>query len=149
MLADDVTRRMNKVFSRELALWEASPESHLIAAATFGVGVSGIAAIEAIALMMVSERWIPFESQYEGMLLDALTKHGSIFVKGLRYNLPPAQPMASVVLTREGGQPIAMYIVPDDADGAYRETLDLLVSESEMDSWIWDIAEGPMPDLPR
>lgn len=148
MLADDVTRRMNKVFARELALWDASPESHLIAAATFGVGVSGIAAIEAIALMMVSERWIPFESQYEGMLLDTLTKRGSIFMKGLRYNLPPTQPMASVVLTRNGGQPIAMYIVPDDADGAYRETLELLISESGMDTWIWDIAEGPMPDLP-
>src|SRR3546814_503889 len=92
MLADDVTRRMNKVFARELALWDASPESHLIAAATFGVGVSGIAGVEAIALMMVSERWIPLESQYEGMLLEALTKRGSIFVKGLRYNLPPAQP---------------------------------------------------------
>src|SRR3546814_7500460 len=91
---------MNKVFARELALWDASPESHLIAAATFGVGVSGIAGVEAIALMMVSERWIPLESQYEGMLLEALTKRGSIFVKGLRYNLPPAPPMARVVLTR-------------------------------------------------
>jgi hypothetical protein len=148
MLAEDVTRRMNKVFARELALWDARPESHLIAAATFGVGVSGIAAIEAISLMVVSERWIPFESHYEGMLLDALTKRGSAFVKGLRYNLPPTQPMASVVLTRSEAQPIAMYIVPDDADGDYRETFELLISLSGMDSWIWDIAEGPMPDLP-
>ena len=45
--------------------------------------------IEAIALMLVSERWIPFESQYEGMLLEALAKRGFIFAKGLRYNLPP------------------------------------------------------------
>ncbi|MFU0507310.1 DUF1173 family protein [Pseudaminobacter sp. NGMCC 1.201702] len=96
-----------QVFAREFALWDASPEAHLIAAATFGVGVSGIAAIKAIALMMVSERWIPFESQDEGMLLHALTKRDSIFVKGLRYNLPPTQLMASVVLTRDGGQPIA------------------------------------------
>jgi hypothetical protein len=148
MLADDVTRRMNKVFARDLALWDATPDSHLIAAATFGVGVSGIATIEAIALMVVSERWLPFESQYEGMLLDALTKRGSIFVKGLRYNLPPTQPMASVVVTQNDSQPVAMYIVTDDADGAYRETLALLISESGMASWTWDIAAGPMPDLP-
>src|SRR3546814_20963549 len=108
-----------------------------------------MAGVEASWSMMVIERGSPHESQYRGMLLGALTKCGSIFVKGLRYNLPPAQPMASVVLTREGGQPIAMYIVPDDADGDYRETLDQLVSESEMESWIWEIAEGPMPDLPR
>lgn len=148
MLADDVTRRMNKVFAHELALWDASPESHLIAGATFGVGVSGIAAIEALALMVVSEKWIPFESRYEAMLLDALSKRGSGFVKGLRYNLPSTQPMASVVLTRNEAQPVAMYIVPDDADSAYRESLDLLVSESGMDSWIWDIGEGAMPVLP-
>ncbi len=123
-------------------------QNHLIAAATFGVGVSGIAVIEAIALMLVSERWIPFESQYEGMLLEALAERGVIFAKGLRYNLPPTQPMASVVLSRDGGEPIAMYIVPDDADGEYRGTLELLVSESEMPSWIWEIADGPMPDIP-
>lgn len=104
--------------------------------------------IEAIALMLVSERWIPFESKYEGMLLEALAKRGFIFAKGLRYNLPPTQPMASVVLSRDGGEPIAMYIVPDDADGDYRGTLELLVSESEMPSWIWEIADGPMPDIP-
>lgn len=56
--------------------------------------------------------------------------------------------MASVVLSRDGGEPIAMYIVPDDADGDYRGTLELLVSESEMPSWIWEIADGPMPDIP-
>jgi len=148
MLAEDVSRRMNKVFARDLALWNASPDSHLIVAATFGVGVSGIATIETIALMAVSERWVPFESQYEGMLLDALVKRGALFVKGLRYNLPPSLPMASVVLTRKDAQPVAIYIVPDDADAAYRETLALLISESGMAAWTWDIAAGPMPDLP-
>ncbi len=149
MLAEDVDRRMTKVFARELALWDASPDSQFIAAATFGVGLSGIAAVETIALMMVSEKWIPFESQYEGMLVDALIKRGSIFMKGLRYNLPSTQPMASVVLTVNKAEPIAMYIVPDDADSAYREILSRQISESEMASWIWDIANGPMPDLPR
>lgn len=148
MLAEDVSRRMNMVFARDLALWDASPESHLIAAATFGVGASGIATVEAIALMVVSERWLPFESQYEGMLLDALTKRGSIFVKGLRYNLSPTQPMASVVVMQNDAQPVAIYIVPNDADVAYRETLALLISESGMASWTWDIAAGPMPGLP-
>ncbi|WP_454858662.1 DUF1173 family protein [Rhizobium binxianense] len=148
MLADDVHRRMSKVFARELALWDASPESHLIAAATFGVGVSGIASVEAVALMVVNERWIPFESRYEATLIETLAKHGAGFVKGLRYNLALAQPMASVVLRQEGRQPVAMYIVPDDADAGYREALDLMVAERAVASWVWDIASGSMPDLP-
>ena len=55
------------------------------------------------------------------------------------------QPMASVVMTRNDARPGPMYIAPDDADGACREILDLLISESETVSWTWDIAHGPMP----
>lgn len=148
LLADDVQRRMNKVFGRELALWDAVPESHLIAAATFGVGLSGIASIEAIALMVVTEKWIPFDSRYELGLIETLTKHGASFVKGLRYNLASTQPMAAVILRQDGKPPVAMYIVPDDADDAYREAQDQMIAESGMASWVWDIAGGSMPDLP-
>lgn len=148
MLAEDVKRRMDKVFAREMALWDASPGSHLIAAATFGVGVSGIASIEAIALMVVNDKWIPFESRYETELLETLTKRGASFVKGLRYNLPPTEPMASIILRRDGNAPVAMYVVPDDADAAYRDAQSELIAGSEMASWIWDIAGGAMPDLP-
>jgi hypothetical protein len=41
-----------------------------------------------------------------------------------------------------------MYIVPDGADPAYRNALDLLIAESGMAVWIWDVANGPMPALP-
>ncbi|MCF3640315.1 hypothetical protein LXM94_10085 [Rhizobium sp. TRM95111] len=42
--------------------------------------------------------------------------------------------MASVVLTRNDARPEAMCIEPDDADGAHREILDRLISESECPS---------------
>lgn len=48
--------------------------------------------------------------------------------------------MASVVLTRSDAQPEAMCIEPDDADGSYREILDLLISESE-----WPPGHGTSP----
>lgn len=148
MLAEDLHRRMSKAFATELALWDASAESHLVAAATFGVGVSGIASVEAIALMVVNERWIPFDDRYEAMLMDTLTKRDASFTKGLRYNLSLAKPMACVVLRRDGAPPVAMYIVADNADSGYREALDALVEASGMDSWTWDLAVGAMPDLP-
>ena len=148
MLAEDVERRMKKTFANELALWDANTECHLVAVATFGVGPAGVATIEAIALMTVNENWLPVETGYEAMLVERLTKSGAGFVKTLRYNLPAARPMASLVLAREGGQSAAMYLVPDDADPAWRAAIEELIGESRMPAWVWDIASGPMPDLP-
>ncbi|MBA8907951.1 DUF1173 domain-containing protein [Aminobacter ciceronei] len=148
MLAEDVERRMKKTFANELALWDANADSHLVAIATFGIGAAGVATVEAIALMTVSENWIPVETGYEAMLVERLTKHGAGFVKSLRYNLPAAQPMASLVLARADGGSTALYLVPADADAAFRERLAELIGESGMSAWVWDIANGPMPDLP-
>ena len=148
MLAEDVARRMKKTFAHDLALWDANAEWHLVVIATFGIGPAGVATIEAIALMTVNENWIPAETGYEAMLLERLVRNGAGFVKSLRYNLPAGQPMASLVLAREGGQSTAMYIVPDNADATWRTTLAELIGESGMQSWVWEIAAGPMPDLP-
>ncbi len=148
MLAEDVERRMKKTFVNELALWDANTECHLVAVATFGVGPAGVATIEAIALMTVNGNWLPVETGYEAMLVERLTRSGAGFVKTLRYNLPAGQPMASLILAREGGQAAAMYLVPDDADPAWRAALEELIGESGMPPWVWDIASGPMPDLP-
>lgn len=148
MLAEDAHRRMSSAFATELALWNATPESHLVAAATFGIDAAGIAAIESIAVMVVSDRWIPIENRYDAILVETLTKSGASFLKSLRYNLPAGEPMASVVLRREASPPIAMYIAPDDADADYRTALEALIAESGMTSWVWDVREGAMPSLP-
>ncbi len=148
MLADDVERRVKKAFANELALWNANADSHLVAIATFGIGPSGVTTVEAIALMAVTENWIPVETGYEAMLVERLTKAGAGFVKSLRYNLPATQPMASLVLTRAAGGSTALYLVPADADAAYRRKLEELIGDSGMPVWVWDIAAGPMPDLP-
>jgi hypothetical protein len=148
MLADDVERRMRKAFANELALWDANEEAHLVAVATLGIGATGVASVEAIALMAVNENWVPVETAYEAMLIERLTKNGASFVKSMRYNMPTTRPMASLVLPREGGKSMAMYLVPDDVETAFREMLAELIHESGMPAWVWDIANGPMPDLP-
>ena len=148
MLAEDIERRVKKTFANELALWNANADAHLVAIATFGIGPAGVATVEAIALMSVTENWVSIESSYEAMLVEQLTKAGAGFVKSLRYNLSPTQPMASLVMTRAGGGSTALYLVPADADAAYRRKLEELIGESGMSVWVWDIASGPMPDLP-
>ena len=45
-----------------------------MAIATFGLTPAGLAVVEEMALMVVSENWIPYESVYEKKLVDALAK---------------------------------------------------------------------------
>ena len=126
----------------------AMPETHLIAIATFGLGPTGVASIESIALMIDNENWIPFEHSFDAALLDTLTQRRASFLKGLRYNLSVERPLASVVLREDGAAPIAMYIVPPTADDAYRAALAELTSESAMTAWTWDAGAAEMPPLP-
>ncbi|TCL92207.1 uncharacterized protein DUF1173 [Rhizobium sp. PP-WC-2G-219] len=136
MLPDDFHRRMNRVFETELSLWNATEGSHLMAVATFGIDAAGIAGVEEIALMVVTDRWIPFDSRYELALMDALTLRGASIVKSLRYNPPRSTPMASLLLRPDQAPPIAMYIVPDDTDSAYCEAREARAEESGMTSWV-------------
>ena len=149
MMNEDVHRRMTVHFANELTLGDASDRVHLIVIGTFGITPAGTAALETVALMTVTENWIPFEHAYDAALLDALTRERASYLKGLRYNLPTKMPLASVVLREDGAEPVAMYIVPPDADDAYRDALHALVPQSAMLSWIWDPGKAAMPPLPR
>ena len=140
--------RITAKFANELSLWGAMPEAHLIAIAPFGLGPTGVASIESIALMIVNENWIPFENSYDAALLEALTRSHASYLKGLRYNLALDRPLASVVLREDDGEPVAMYVVPPDADEAYRAALEELTGESEMTAWVWNAGVDEMPALP-
>ncbi|PZN94118.1 MAG: hypothetical protein DCF30_20830 [Hyphomicrobiales bacterium] len=148
LLNEDIHRRLGVVFASEFSLWNANPATHLVAIATFGLDAAGVATVEATALMVVTENWIPFESTDEAALLDALTRRKISFLKGLRYNLPASQPLASVVLHEDASAPVAMFVIPTDADAAYRTALDALIETSEIAAWIWSPGEEPMPALP-
>lgn len=127
----------------------ADDASHLIAIATFGLSPAGLAVIEEMALMVVAENWVPYESAYEKRLVDALARVKERSVKSLRYNLPPDRPTAAAILQRHG-RPTGLYVVPPSADRSYKEALDELVaSRPEVDAWMWCVADGEMPSLPH
>jgi hypothetical protein len=149
MLDEGLYRRLQGRFENELALWGADETSHLIAIATFGLSPAGLAVVEDMALMVVAENWVPYESAYEKRLVDALARLRERSVKGLRYNLSAEKPTAAAILQRSS-QPVALYVVPPSADGAYEEALDdLIASRPEIGVWIWRTAEGDMPSLSR
>jgi hypothetical protein len=148
VLEEGLHRRLQGRFENELALWNADEASHLIAIATFGLSPAGLAVVEDMALMVVAENWVPYDSAYEKRLVDTLAKLPDRSVKGLRYNLSAETPTAAAMVQRQS-HPIALYIVPPSADKAYEEALEeLITARPEIGAWIWRTAEGELPPLP-
>jgi hypothetical protein len=147
---EDMHSRLSKRFSNELELWKANGDDgvHLMAIATVGVSQSGVPSFEEIALMAVTQGWVPFENQFEASLLKMLTDKRRRFVKGLRYNLSSTASLASVVLTDTHPQPTAMYIVPIGASDEQLEQMGELIEHSKLPSWQWDPSGDEMPALP-
>ena len=149
LLDDRGWQRVQTRFEVELALWSANDASHLLAIATFGLNAAGIATVEEIALMVVAENWIPYESAQELRLVEALAKVREQGIKGLRYASPSDQPIAAALLMQHRPRPLALFVVPAAADDAYDSALtEMIASRPEMDSWIWHTGQGEMPPLP-
>ncbi|MCY1504273.1 hypothetical protein D9M68_384370 [compost metagenome] len=149
MLEHEAWKRLNAKYETELELWRSNDELHLVMIATFGIAASGVAAVEEVAMMVVNENWIPFDSVHERYLLEKLAALRRKFVKGLRFNLPQEQPIVSVTLPEKRPSPVAMFIIPAGASGDYQRALaEMIEARPEMTHWIWCIAEGDMPQLP-
>jgi hypothetical protein len=148
MLNEDLYTRLRKRFSAEFALWEAAEDTHLMMIGTFGVDISGVPTFEEMSVMPVDQNWLPFEADYDRMLLEQLVDAGRRFTRSMRYNLPRIQPLATAVLLDAAGGAVALYIVPPTASDDTIEALDQLIAGSEMTSWTWNVAEGEMPGLP-
>lgn len=148
-LEDAAWRRLSKRYEVELELWEATENAYLVAIATFGISSAGVSFIDEIALMVVTENWIPFETVDELRLLSRLAGLRRKSVKGLRFNLGRDQPRVCVTLPEQRPAPVAMYIVPASADEDYdRGLAEMIDARPEMTAWVWRTAEGEMPALP-
>ncbi|MEI9402640.1 DUF1173 domain-containing protein [Mesorhizobium argentiipisi] len=148
IIDDAMHRRLQARFERELSLWGADSSSHLMAIATFGLNSAGLAIVEEIALMVVSENWIPYETVPEKRLIDALARLREKSVKGLRYDLQPDQPIANALLQNRN-EPIALFVVPAGADEAFEVSLqDMIADRPEIGAWTWRVGDGEMPALP-
>jgi hypothetical protein len=147
MIADDVHKRLFKRFENEMALTDAVEESRLIFIATFSIGVTGVASVEEISVMPVTENWIPFDSTYEQSVLTRLASENRRYIKGLRYNLPTKRPLACAILS-DTEHPVAIYVVPAGADESYVRDVNEMVEHSKMESLIWRAGDESFPNLP-
>lgn len=149
MLNDDIHKRLATRFGGELGTWRADNENHLMMIATFGVGPTGYASIEEASLMLTSPQWLPIEDAWDGLLVRALVEHRRHFVKGLRFNLASAKPLASAVTADTRPDPVAMYVLPAVEKPGYRESMRELLKGSSLPAWFWKPGDdAPMPPLP-
>lgn len=154
MLAEDIHRRLLKRFATELDVWNASAsgdsrETRLIVISTFSVTPAGVAHIEELALMPVTDNYVPFENLFDLDLIKALSARKRRFVKGLRYNLPSDKPMAAAILTDAGERGTALYVTPPGASDELEQATDEAIAGSEYPSWRWHAAREAMPALPE
>ncbi|TCN17233.1 DUF1173 domain-containing protein [Sinorhizobium americanum] len=149
MIGDGALKRLSARYETELELWRSSEEFHLILIATFGISQGGVASVDELALMVVNEHWLPFESIDELRLLEKLSVLKRKSVKGLRFNLARERPIVSVTLPEQRPAPIAMFVVPAGAREDYERALaEMIEARPEMTPWVWRVAEGEMPRLP-
>lgn len=114
---------------------------------TFGISNSGTAYFDEIALMMVTENWLPYDNADEIRLIDELTQAKQLFIKCLRYNLPSTVPTANVFLSEKDKTAIALLICPASASDTYRHDLKALINKSEINTWLWDARNETLPNL--
>jgi len=109
-----------------------------------------VPAIEELSLMPVTGQWLPIEDSFEQQLVERLVRDRRAFVKGLRYNLPPGQMLASVILTDAGESPVALCIAPRGGDDEQMTAaLNGFGPVNAVPAWVWRIDQGAMPPPPR
>ncbi|CDZ55602.1 DUF1173 family protein [Neorhizobium galegae] len=148
-LGDPAWRSLQQRFETELMLWQGNDTSHLMAIMTIGGSPAGITTIHEIALMAVTEQWLPVESAFEQKLVERLARLRLKSAKGLRFNLARGQPLANAILLEAKPIPCALYIVPPNAGDEFDTALnELVAARSDLAAWIWRVADGEMPPLP-
>ena len=147
MLNDDIYHRLIKRFTVEIELWSANEYGHLVVIGTFGVNESGIPSFEEIALMMVTDNWIPYDNADELRLIATLTQANRRFIKCLRYNLPSTVPTASVLLADKDKTVIALFICPASSSDTYRYDLKALINKNQIKTWLWDAGNEILPNF--
>lgn len=148
MMNSDLHKRFVKRFADEITLAQSHPDSHLMAIATFSVGSTGVAAIEEIAVMNATAQWVPFENNFDLLLIQRMCAADRRFVVGLRYNLSSSKPLACMVASDTYPTPTAMYIEPPGAAEEFSAAMQALIAESRLQAWIWRPEDPELPDLP-
>ena len=136
--------KFEKVCGADQNLNMATPESHLMALATFTVSAAGICELREIATMAVTRHWLPFATTREAELIEALS--GRAWIKTLRFDLTPETPIASGLLT-DVTEPVALFCPSAVAAAAEISAMEEIAAGGRYPFWMWKPTES-RPPLP-
>ncbi|MFN7024809.1 MAG: DUF1173 family protein [Pseudorhizobium sp.] len=143
------SRRLQRGFRTPLTLWSSDQSLHLIAIATVEAGPAGALRVVDVAVMTVTEHWLPVEDVHELQLVTKLARRRSKLVKTLRFDAPKTHPIATVTLPDARPLPWTLYRVPVDAGTGFEPQLARrILAHPETRAWIWRPRAGAMPPLP-
>lgn len=140
----DLAGKFDKLLADKILTTEAQPDTHLILIATFSTA-STYAKIREVAGMLVNSRWIPFDSEREQLLLQALDDR--TYAKCMKYNLRSDAPVANALLL-DTPEPVALYALPEDISDEDEATLKEIAQDGVYKPWFWLPEEIDMPALP-
>lgn len=137
--------RFDKLHGEKIQTVEAVEGSHLIMIATFNLN-GNYAEIREIAAMPVTADWLPFDSDRELRLIEALIERP--FSKSLKYNLAEGAPVANALLV-DTEPPTALFCGVEGGGSAYDEELQEIADQGVFPAWVWRSSEAQLPDLPQ
>jgi hypothetical protein len=142
-------RRLERRFEATLSLWGTTDCLHMMAIATFALSCAGLPSLDELALMPVTNQWLPVDSAFDLQLTARLISERRSFIKTLRYNLATRHELPSVLLTDTDNAPTPMTIEQLDWH-AERTPCDdgAGTNEGEASPWRWRVTEESMPTLP-
>ena len=147
-LSESVHKKISKYFANELSIFEELESIHLMVISTFLTTPSNNLQVDTMSLMLVDRNWVPFESIDDLELVERLTSNQRSFIKGMRYNLPASELIASILMT-DTEHPTPIYIASAGVDDDYYETLNDVLENSEYDGLIWDLNKEEVLCLPE
>lgn len=107
-------------------------------------------AVDALSMMLTTDRWIPIEDVHELPLIERLCEHRRAFLKPLRYDARSTAPFPSVLLLDaldEHGKPMPLHVVSALASPKERAAKERAIQALGRNAWVWR-TERKLPELP-
>lgn len=125
-VSEDTYKIMMSRYGNEIAMFKreadrkpdpTDPPNHLVGLGTLSVKESGIATIEDIVVMMTTNNWIPIADATDEILVKYATTERRQFMKPLRYNTGPGQPIASLIMLDTPERATSVWVFkPSDSE---------------------------------
>ena len=92
----------------------------------------------ALALMLVTDQWIPLDSLYELPLVEALQRQGRVFTKPLKFDAKSAAGFPNVRLLDAGAALVPLHVISPFMDPKDRALKEKAIKASGPSGWSWE-----------